>query len=158
MNSFRLTPRSRATNAYDLLNDVARAVLEEPKRLNMDHWLIVGKKTIKKMHVKEPMCNTVGCLAGWVTVLTRTPTIERAGCQPSKRRVSESAIQILAGEVPEGGGFVTPDDKFVNDLENLFHCFPYQRASGTRAYAREVVKALRAFQKKHKSRLKRTKV
>jgi hypothetical protein len=59
------TPISVATNAYELLGDVAEAILREPKRFDFGNWL----EHIPAEH-GGPACGTVGCIAGWAVVLT----------------------------------------------------------------------------------------
>jgi hypothetical protein len=64
-------PKSNAKTAYGLLSEVRRLILAEPKRYNQtdtisfrdrpDCWSIDTGKW--------PACGTVGCVAGWVTML-----------------------------------------------------------------------------------------
>lgn len=50
-----------------LLRRVKDAILEEPKRLEMETWVAVG-------HIGKgaPPCGTVACVAGWVAILARS--------------------------------------------------------------------------------------
>lgn len=56
-------PLSNAKTAYSLLQDVKKAILEEPKRVNMTTYY---KETTRR---NAPACGTVGCFAGWVCIL-----------------------------------------------------------------------------------------
>lgn len=48
-----------------LLQQVKKVVLAEPRRLDMDVWMD------NRIHgaMKNPRCGTIGCIAGWATVL-----------------------------------------------------------------------------------------
>jgi hypothetical protein len=57
-------PRSRAKTADGLVGDVIRAVLDEPRRVNM------GEVACERLPDDGgPACGTVGCFAGWVCLL-----------------------------------------------------------------------------------------
>lgn len=58
-------PTSKAKTAWGLLQDVKRAILKEPKRANMQCY--VDTQLPKD---GGPACGTVGCFAGWVTLLS----------------------------------------------------------------------------------------
>ena len=58
-------PRSKATNAYDLLSEIQDLIRTEPKRYNQNIWL----RRVKRGEAKRPACGTVGCVAGWVVAL-----------------------------------------------------------------------------------------
>lgn len=60
-----LLPRSNATNGWDLCEDVCQAILEEPKRVDMNDTLWF----VDPRNANAPACGTVGCFAGWVNVL-----------------------------------------------------------------------------------------
>lgn len=76
-------PQSDAQNVYDLLKDVKQAILEEPRRANMNHVATVvgtqalswtNPRTRKALRVPAPSCGTVGCFAGWTMMLAgQTP-------------------------------------------------------------------------------------
>lgn len=67
--SLRLRPKpikaSDATTAWGLLEDVREAILAEPKRANMRVY-------VEGWHPWRggPACGTVGCLAGWIALLS----------------------------------------------------------------------------------------
>lgn len=65
-------PRSRARNAYALMRDINKAILTEPRRLNMSGWLVAFQnKATARIYQggRSPSCGTVGCYAGWCTLL-----------------------------------------------------------------------------------------
>lgn len=61
-------PQSVATNAYDLLSEIVNLILDEPLRYNQSNWLLTGIQ-LKDAGYQPPMCNTIGCVAGWATSL-----------------------------------------------------------------------------------------
>jgi hypothetical protein len=58
-------PRSNATTALELLEDVKQVILDEPRRANMNYHL----NTKASFYKNPPSCGTVGCFVGWVCVL-----------------------------------------------------------------------------------------
>jgi hypothetical protein len=73
-----LLPRSDAENAYDLLSDVVTCIRNEPRRLDMGHWLMTGERLDRFLTVKDhlrrgPGCGYAGCCAGWIVML-KIPT------------------------------------------------------------------------------------
>ncbi len=81
------TPKSTATTVLGLLDDVKAAVLAEPKRANMTHY--VDESTIYSV-ADGPSCGTTGCFAGWSLML--------AGLSLRKLRAS-GAYQELAEQL-----------------------------------------------------------
>jgi hypothetical protein len=79
-------PKSTATNAYDLLGDIRRIILEEPRRYDQTWWRYIEgvPNSSGKAPSDYPACGTVCCVAGWVTALT------------SRRRVGEDQISPRA--------------------------------------------------------------
>lgn len=71
------TPRitTPTVTVGELLNRVKDIILEEPRRLNMDDWIIAFQHTgwhdsgVNFEHA--PACGTIACVAGWVHVLLR---------------------------------------------------------------------------------------
>jgi hypothetical protein len=58
---------SDATTAYDLLDDVATVVIEEPRLVDLGDWL----RGVRREYTgRYALCDTAGCLAGWVVLLT----------------------------------------------------------------------------------------
>lgn len=65
-----LIPKSAATNAYELLEEIERLIGEEPRRYDQTMW------KVNPAHVKHaivPACETICCIAGWVETL-KSPT------------------------------------------------------------------------------------
>lgn len=62
-------PRTTATNAYDLLSEIAALALEEPKRMDMEHWRLLADDDYDSHHA-FPACGMVGCIGGWTEALT----------------------------------------------------------------------------------------
>lgn len=69
MARLKAVPRSKAKTAWGLVMDAKRAIAEEPKRANM--CLFVDKR---KPERGGPACGTVGCFAGWITLLAGRPS------------------------------------------------------------------------------------
>jgi len=65
-NPFR--PVSKATNAYELLDEIRELIIEEPLRYNQASWLSIGEDA-HRIYEVVPSCGTVGCVAGWVVAL-----------------------------------------------------------------------------------------
>jgi hypothetical protein len=65
MTDTTLLPTTTATDPVGILKDVARVILAEPLRYDQGDWLQTD------VHQHGPPCGTVGCVAGWVCVLTR---------------------------------------------------------------------------------------
>lgn len=152
-----VVPRSTATNLYDLLNDVCRVVTDEPKRVYMPDVVRAfrNKKDAQvRIHsdhslttvIKDgPACGTVGCIAGWMKVLTRTDDKEMSGVSLRQSLTLINMTRLFGSPFGSGLGSAA-DSLFTQD-------FPDDLTYGTRAYARHVVRNIRAFQKKHKAEL-----
>ena len=61
-------PRSCAKTALGLLGDVKRAILADPKRLDMGVY--TACRSVEVYPKSAPACGTVGCFAGWVSLLS----------------------------------------------------------------------------------------
>lgn len=134
--------RSNARNAYDLMSDVQKYILEEPKRIFMGEWLIVGHENIKDALEKDgPECGTVGCIAGNVVLLT--------GQANTQRSTYSKAIEVLGGR-----NNVNLEDA----LYDLFHTFDIDANYGTKKYAQIVAVRIREFQYRHENDLRAVKV
>lgn len=55
-----------------LLRKIQRAIMQEPKRIVMNDWLIQNIDDEEDRGLKTPDCGTVGCIAGWAAVLHET--------------------------------------------------------------------------------------
>lgn len=132
--------RSKATNAADLLLDVAEAILEEPMRYNQKVALMTGGPGESGAGGTYPDCGTIGCRAGWIVVLNKTPSETKR----HQHRIVDVAAKILG--MP------------VHDLQILFRASAVTGSPQTETHAREGARGLLAFRKQHLTRLKRKKV
>lgn len=145
----RPIPKSKAKTAWGLLADVKRAILAEPKRADMG----VFRRTVRPEH-GGPACGTVGCFAGWVTLLhnPRWPAPPSSVWEPSP--IANKAHEILG----EGCNFYTvpgPDDYVFNSGDGD----ACQRTrAGTKAHARAVVARIDKFMRVNAKVLKAKKV
>lgn len=141
--TYMKVPKLRAKTAYGLLGQIARLIVEEPKRYNQGSWIAVKGNTdhaLEGLPEKGfPACNTVGCAAGWVCALTMQEP-------PNYWDVEDMAAEILG-----------LDDDFVIAWE-LFDedaCGPKPQ---TKAHALRGAKHIEKFRKKYRARLLRQKV
>ncbi len=139
-------PRSQATNAYDLLEDVCKAILEEPRRYNQGEWLkryYLGQVNTGLYNL--PDCGTVACVAGWTAVLAQGR---------SAAAVEWQAQQIL-GLNPDqceelfSGGAV--QELWMHETNRSIYMMP---RPGTAEYAEFGVRHIRAFMAKYEAQLK----
>jgi hypothetical protein len=133
-------PTSTATNAYDLLSDIAKLALEEPKRIYMSVVLTQKDVNIPTAPCIDPSivqfypaCETVGCIAGWVNILTGCP-IEECGDD-------RWAAQMLGLNWPQRMNLFTPDWWEDEEGQTLEHAI-------------KVVQHIAAFQAKFEDQLK----
>lgn len=125
-------PRSKAKTAWGLLRDVRKAILEEPKRANM-------RTSIADRHPHEggPACGTVGCIAGWTTIL--------AGKDHDFQNTIRRARMIL-GQTLDYYTVGRGDTIFGRDVFNSGEGDRCQNTRpGTQAHADAVVKRLDKF-------------
>jgi hypothetical protein len=78
-------PKASAENAYELLEQVVEAIKEDPKRYNQHLWVTNGERNggyspitfmpqdYPDIRLNMPACGTMGCVAGWVSVMTKGP-------------------------------------------------------------------------------------
>lgn len=133
-------PYSNATNAYALLSDVITTILEEPKRLNMDDWLMTGPYMVARCSANRttaPACGTVGCISGWLATLTPQLNIDAMH--------GENIIAPLSVDLSMG--------QMRNAAYDMFLDTHVDARYGTLKYARIVAGHIRAFQKRWKSQL-----
>jgi hypothetical protein len=135
-------PVSKATNAYELLTDIMRVVKSEPKRLNMDNWLLVDSDIDAR---NRPACHTVACVAGWATVLVDGR--DAAMTMDAQSRATE----LLFG----GYNYASP---IYQDIQDLFFTFPTPKECGgrpgTMQYARYIAKRIKALRDKYEHEFK----
>lgn len=119
-------PTSKAKNAYDLLTDIGKLALEEPKRMRMGIWLVRGDDLWLFRDVVIPACGTIGCIGGWTYVLRPGPAVEDT--LGLTRAMEHQLFYNLA---------------LCNDIDQ-----------GTLAHSERVVAHIKRFQKKYAKRLK----
>ena len=138
----KINRRSNATNAYDLMTDIAAYILEEPKRIWMGFWMVQGNEAIRDALDKTgPACGTVGCIAGNTCLLTgRIPR--------SQHNVWPRATQILSGK----------NGELESDLDTLFLDTKVPARYGTKRYAQIVASRIREFQYDHEADLRAIKI
>lgn len=165
-----LVPQSEATNMFDLLNDIKRAINAEPKRLDMSNFRRRGSAlldvlyewnkhrgqeksgTKRALTVREaPSCGLVGCIAGWQVTLKRLITYD------DNNGVYFVAQQQMGIKLDPFGRPLPEDKEFYDEVYNLYHTFP-SGTPGTFRYVRKVIASITAFQKQHKARLLATPV
>ncbi len=76
----------------DLLRKVQAAILEEPKRVNMDLWAFPIEWQVESG--QNPPCNTVGCVAGWSIALEKNL---RGNDLATEFSIEHQAIKLLLG-------------------------------------------------------------
>jgi hypothetical protein len=126
-------PKLKAKNAYELLGQVCELISEEPLRYNQQLWLMKEKPGLSATGHVFPACGTIGCVAGWVHTLV-PPTRETR-----RRGVDYRAADILG----------LPWDA----QQELFGSGDVAGRPGTRTHARNGVRHIRRFMKKHRGLL-----
>src|SRR6185437_2038910 len=130
-------PESKATNVYDLLQDLYRVIEQEPTRLDMAASILAirGKRYYSTDTTGLPPCGTVGCYAGWINILTRNPSEHNIGGITPKIEGNGGTLQIVA---PKGSGL---DYKFYNLFFENFPTADY----GTPEYGEQALARLKKF-------------
>src|SRR5882672_4453118 len=129
-----------------LLEKVKAAILAEPRRINMDHWLTKKIDTdqdvwldAKPKH-SEPPCGTVGCIAGWTVVLAkRQREVKRRGAAVG----DVFAIETIAGEVLDLAS--SRALFYPNSWPEQFRLRLVAQRHGTKAYATVVADRIDFF-------------
>lgn len=138
-------PQSVAKDAYELLGEVKKVIVDEPKRYCQDFYLRtlshdlkfvdnLGRK--KQLRAEFPSCGTIGCVAGWVV------TLKQADLSGG---ISEAAASLL------GIG--------ISQRSELFHGSAIYKLDkkanpGTVKYARLGARHIERFRQKYKAQLK----
>lgn len=131
-------PRSRAKNAYDLVSDVIAAIRAEPRRVDMTRY-IGDAALVQKVASRRPACGTVGCFAGWVSLLKGGRKKEAAEhhalsllCHPT------IPLNLHTVGWSDAGGIYVFNDGRGDACETT--------TPGTRAHARAVIARIKHFQ------------
>ncbi len=129
--------RSTATTAYALLDDLVTLVERDPLRMYLADWIVTdpSEQLTIATCFRVPACGTLGCIAGWICLLTNTRT--------------HSAMAGIAARDILGKPTVV-------DLFSAPVVLPQQSSSqyGTPAYARLVIDRIRSFQREHEAHLR----
>lgn len=146
-------PHSTATNAYDLLQDVKRDILLEPRRIWMDSWNILphsGKDDLPAGYDKPnhkitrfPACGTIGCISGWMN-LEVAPSFDRviAGWDGYVNSLTKLLPAIVMADA---------DDLFWGRYPYLNHV---NHEHGSIEYAEQVAANINRFTRKWERDLK----
>lgn len=156
-------PVSRATNAYELMEDVNAAILAEPCRLNMTAWVKMFQniQNISSVDGSIPACGTIGCYAGWTTFLHD----QRPEWDPL--RVENRALAVLTHTSPIWGSGLD-SSSLRGRLRSAFNEISVTESiqsgvtkgrilklkQGTRRYARAVVKRFERIMAQFEQELK----
>lgn len=138
-------PRLTARNAYQLLDDVATAILTEPKRLDMKSWVQSALYLGGRRKSAVPACQTVACCAGWIVGLAKRDTLIACSVSGNDDVISRHAVNLLGWDSYDTSVFAPLFRADGVDIERL--------TPGTLAYAEAVVRRIRDFQATHASRL-----
>lgn len=134
IEKFSKFPTTKAKNAYELLNSIIRLVRNDPKRMRMQDW---GRKGNAGWvpHDQQPACGTVGCIGGWIGMLTKQDSLVKV-------------VKILGFDIIDDFN----DNRYIDEL--FFGKLVGDHNQGTPAHAEKVIKSIKLFQKTHAARLK----
>lgn len=150
-----LIPRSDATNVYDLLMDVAACIRAEPKRYDQTTWIFYAHSRLRfgeeEIPANMPACGTVGCRAGWITLL--------AGYRPSVDGVAYTAKLILGiGRQYVIEGKFDFNEEFNVEVDKLFSAYSVDELPGSWIHADLGARGIEEFAERFKDRLLATPV
>lgn len=150
MINWDMVPHSNATNSWDLLEDVKKDILAEPRRVYMGAFNVAsdeGDTAIPKgfnPHKHSPMagrlpgCGMMGCISGWMNVEVATSLEDvKAGDDGERYSLTVLLPYITkrdAGDLFWGRGRYMWPEKMVP-----------ARKQGTPAYAQAVVNQINIF-------------
>ena len=121
-------PVSKAKTAYELLGEIRKIILEEPKRYDQTDTLFHCDAS----DPLAPACGTIGCVAGWVVALKAPKT--------HRMHVLEAAARILG---------IHKYDSWM-----LFDSDQARGKPQTYSHARSGAAHIARFMKKHEAQLK----
>jgi hypothetical protein len=134
-------PITRRMTALRLLRRAVHLMEEDPRRVDLTTWIWRRPEGMLLTHT-EPDCGTTGCIAGWLVML--------AGSDPEEKQntAATQARALLGFKRPRQGRRDPVADLFFNSA-------PLDAPQpGTPAYARGVIKNIRAFMRTHNERLR----
>lgn len=150
---------TKPKTAYGLLRAVIKAITEEPLRLDMDRWLARG---VEETYFGDcgtrrpaPVCDTVGCIAGWCTQIAK-PRVKEGFDVVATRLLGFKPQRLFYGattHAEELSSLFLPN-YWPSDLRHKLD----KLGSGTPEYATVVVERIERFIDEHRAHLKRTKI
>lgn len=155
-------PKSKATNAHELLDEIRNLILEEPRRYNQEDWL-KKKLDAHDTSYNFPACNTIGCVAGWTVALKRSERTQRRMLQEEEvtfgHPFQETAQRIL-GLTDDQVSYLFNGSAVQDRLVKTSGNFIERRVvrPGTKMYARLGYNHITRFMKKHEAQLKAKRV
>lgn len=150
MKTLKAIPLSRARTALGLMQAVKRAILSEPKQANI---------TVYVKHRDRcdggPDCGTVGCVAGWIGLLSGMGRI--IGPLPVVKLLGRQLSYWLPTERTHPDSIIREDDTF--DVFNSGRGDACNTTvPGTKAHAKAVVHRIDGFIEANYNALKRRKL
>ncbi len=144
-------PKSEADTSYDLLEDIKKAIWEEPKRYNQATYIRTLRATKRiPAHSGYARCGTAACVAGW-TVLMAKPTGEKPADKLAMSDVDKSAAELL-GLSWEQSSKLFDGDAMADVAASTGMGMPVQ---GTLEYAALGIIHIARFQEEHESQLRK---
>ncbi len=107
---------STPEQSIENLDKVRAIILDDQKRLNMDHWHGNGE-WMAKTCVEEIACGTTHCLAGWLQVCSTDPKIREAETQTAGAMQAPIAAKMFFRPPAEVLAWLTNRD-YVKELES----------------------------------------
>lgn len=170
--------RSDATNAYDLLTDVAKAIREDPLKYDQNRWISRSKETFDQVLGVgvEPACGTIGCRAGWIAQLGTSPEQIDAALARHEDPYGDgdtpfnNSYGIEMKSIAESLLGVTDRDPFFGDLQRLFDTGNLRFGQpeeewgddvplpGTPEYAEAGARGIEYFRDRYEERLRGTRI
>jgi hypothetical protein len=156
----KLYPTTTARNAYQLLDEVAAAILAEPKRLDMRRW-VMPLRWLKQHRspTTVPMCGTVACVAGWIYSMADPEGLAREARGNAIGDVGSPTIGAIARKLLGQSAF--SDYRLASDISEVFNGSELRSdihglRVGTLPYARAIVQRIRTFQDRWRDHLLNT--
>ncbi len=124
--------------AIKILRWVQEQITAEPLRLDMGRILATGEETLQ-MYKRRPACNTVGCIAGWIS------QYGKGKVKPIYDHDAEEKAYVLLGST-----FDSSNQEFFASIYGLFYTrWPHKLKqalektnSQTKPHAKVVCKAI----------------
>ncbi len=148
-----LIPHSQATNSYGLLEDVIKAIEEEPKRFYWGNW-VSGYDNPDVPSEFKPACGTIGCVHGWIDLLTaHDPSRSDGGNArlwfPEIGSVQQDLYKLAYASGDYNGLEEQPDED--EDSGGWIH---RQHKETQEEYAARAARAIRLFMSRHEQELR----